>query len=539
MSPEQARGEELDARTDLFSFGAVLYEMATGHRAFSGATTAVIFEAILNKTPTAPVRINTDLPAELERIINRALEKDRDLRYKSASELRAELKRLKRDTDSGRSATVASVEAPARPEEVPRPEVKPWSRAWVWAAATATGAIIFAAALAYLVIGRAPQPQVLRYTQLTSDGRPKPGLWAGGSLLTDGVRLYFTEEVGASAVLAEVSASGGETATVPTPFPNVALWAIAPDRSSLLISSFVVLEPEHPLWVLPLPTGTPRRLGDLIGHSAAWLPDGQHIAYAHGRDLYMANSDGTGPHRLATAPGVPHWLRWSPDGRLLRFTMTDPRTNTGSFWEISANGTKLHRLFEETSNPSDLCCGNWTPDGKYFVFASARQGAANVWARRERAGLLKKAGSELSPLTAGPINYLSPVVGSEGRRLFVIGDQSRGQLARYDAKIGQFVPYLSGVSAEWPVGGLGRLPGRNALAKAGSMGASDSNSLLLLCVLSNLTGRRTGGGWHSWARRRANPGRSIWSRPRAARHARFLLRARVIVTPVGPQTGSR
>jgi serine/threonine protein kinase len=116
MSPEQVRAEELDARTDLFSFGLVLYEMATGRRAFAGDSPGTIFAAILHKTPTAPVRLNPECPAKLEEIINKALEKDRALRYQGASDIRTDLQRLKRDTDSGRSAAAVAPLSERRPE---------------------------------------------------------------------------------------------------------------------------------------------------------------------------------------------------------------------------------------------------------------------------------------------------------------------------------------------------------------------------------------------------------------------------------------
>src|SRR6516165_10593351 len=142
MSPEQARGEKVDSRTDLFSFGAVLYEMATGQRAFSGTTTAVIFHAILAEMPAPPLEVNPELPTELERIINRLLEKDRDLRYQSAADLRSELKRLKRETDSGRV-----VPRPGR--EAPPAETRP-SRRRLWtliiAATVATAMVALALA---------------------------------------------------------------------------------------------------------------------------------------------------------------------------------------------------------------------------------------------------------------------------------------------------------------------------------------------------------------------------------------------------------
>jgi Tol biopolymer transport system component len=432
MSPEQALGEELDARTDLFSFGVVLYEMATGARPFTGNTTAALFDAILHKAPISPVQLNPETPPALTAIINKALEKDRDVRYQHASELRADLKRLKRDTDSGRS--VGSVVAAERPAPPAR-----WRRWWVWVGA---GLIVLAALAGVWLRAPLPPPKVTGYTRITNDAREKD------NPVTDGARLYFNETVAIGQALMQVSASGGEAAQIPTPFQFPVLYDISPNRSELLVGGVVRNELDVPLWVIPIPAGTPRRLGDLRAHGATWSPDGRQIVYIYGPDIYVANNDGTGARKLTSVAGTPFMPRWSPDGSVLRFSVQEPKTNSLSLWEVFADGSHLRPLLPDWSKPPIECCGNWTPDGKYFLFESRHSGVTNVWAIREKGGSFRKTASQPTLLTSGTMSFHSAVSSKDGKKLFVIGNQRRGEVVRYDSRSRQFVPYLSGMSAE-------------------------------------------------------------------------------------------
>ena len=185
MSPEQARAKELDGRSDLFSFGAVLYEMATGMVPFRGESSPVIFKAILDETPVSPLRLNPDLPADFDRIISKALEKDRNLRYQTAADLRTDLTRLKRDHDSGRSSSISSATAAAASSSVVVPLASaPQSRKFLWIAIVAASLLIAASAAVYFLrgkseTGRVSSIAVLPFVNATSD--------SGNEYLSDGL----------------------------------------------------------------------------------------------------------------------------------------------------------------------------------------------------------------------------------------------------------------------------------------------------------------------------------------------------------------
>jgi Tol biopolymer transport system component/tRNA A-37 threonylcarbamoyl transferase component Bud32 len=447
MSPEQARGEELDVRTDLFSFGVVLYEMATGHPAFPGTTSVLIFDAILHKAPASPVRLNPECPAELERIINKALEKDREIRCQSAAEFRADLKRLKRDTESGRSAATMGAAAVTLEKGVPVPS-GPQPSASVfrrhWRAAVLAGSILLAlACAAYWLARPLPPPRLISSVQITNDGRAKYP-----PTLTDGARLFFMAEEANGAALYQVSVAGGQALPLSTRFYVAGLAGISPDGSELLVQASEGTLPEGPLWVYPTLGGPRHRLGSVVSYDATWSPDGKLLVYSSGNTLNLARFDGAQARLLAAVAGTPSWPRWSPDGRRLRFTLYNPQANSSSLWEISADGTKLHPLLPGWNNPPQDCCGSWSPDGRYFVFQSFRNGRSDIWIMREKQGFLSPGRSMPVQLTSGPLNFLGPVPSKDGKRIFVVGWQPRGELVRYDTKSQAFAPYLTGISAD-------------------------------------------------------------------------------------------
>ena len=301
---------------------------------------------------------------------------------------------------------------------------------------------------ALIVANRRPQSlHASNFVQITNDGRAKQG-----PIVSDGIRLYFGEGAMNHRMLAQVSIAGGEVTALAIPLQAPYILDIGPNRSELFVGSS---GPETsasgspgyagnapPLWIFSLPGGALRRAGQTTADAATWSPDKREMAFVAGTVVYRARSDGSDAKEVARLPGTGSWLRWSPDGLRLRLTVFDKLTGRSSLWEIPLSGQGARPLLAPDNEGVSECCGSWTPDGKYFIFESTREGRSEIYA-------LDANKQKPMQLTSGQMNSLSPLVSTSGKNLYVLGQQSRGELSRYDSQAGQFIPYLSGISAEF------------------------------------------------------------------------------------------
>lgn len=292
----------------------------------------------------------------------------------------------------------------------------------------------------------APPLRVTRIVKLSNSGRA----WLQGNLLTDGPRLYYNESIfGAGNQLRQILLNGNEDTVVAGISPDAIIKGISPDGTTFLGTSRIDNRGGLPssLWVEPVIGGPARRLGNLNGEEAALSPSGNELVFGNENQLLVASRDGTGERVLATAPGKVLYPRWSPDGERIRYTVNGSQSEL-TIWEIGADGSNPHALdFHWPGTPGEGF-GAWTADGKFYVFASRREGITNLWAIEEKTDWLHRRRGEPVQLTAGPINYSRPLPSRDGARIFALGTQVAGELLRYDATRKEFKQFSGGLSAD-------------------------------------------------------------------------------------------
>jgi len=406
MSPEQVRGKELDVRTDLFSFGAVLYEMATGTQPFHGDTSAMICEAIINRSPVAPARLNPDLPAELERVIDKALEKDRDLRYRSAADLETDLKRLHRDTTTGKTPAHSG----AMPAEI--------NRRWIWGAALIIMLAIAALAWHYYFSSPAkysgPPPRLAPFTSspgvkgspaFSPDGNELAFSWQGEKSKNPDVRSIYVQLVGTTTPLRLTNAAADDEN--PT-------WS--PDGRFI---AFLRMRPkEEAYYIVPALGGSERKLAasyaDSLEASLAWSPDGKYLAVVDrasldSRTAVFFISVESGERResnIQTPASFVSSATFSPDGKYLAF-ISGPGFLSDDVYVAPVTGGKPRAL---TAVHSDMMGVAWTPDSQQLVFDSNHQGLQTLWR-------VRLAGGDPEPIGVAADDAFSPTISLRGNRL--------------------------------------------------------------------------------------------------------------------------
>jgi serine/threonine protein kinase/Tol biopolymer transport system component len=425
MSPEQVRGKELDARTDLFSFGAVLYEICTGTLPFRGDTTALIFKAILDGTPTSAVRLNPDVPPKLEDIINKALEKDRELRYQGASEMRADLKRLKRDTDSDRISSASRTSQGVSPEHTTRsvtvdqPSTRlAWKRYLALAACVVLLAAVFAANHFWrrtsTPSGAAKITKISRWNKPMNQTRLSP----------DGHAVAFVSRVGGVAQVFLMLTSGGEPLQLTNDEGEKYLENFSPDGKEVYYSRFLG---RSEVWAVPTLGGVPRRVAS--GWYAVPSPDGASV--------YYRKSDTAGVFR-ADKSGLNEELVYKPEGTgqsfvpLLLFPGGNDLLAAGipvnyvrkfHFYRINVAGHDAIDLGEVSGNHDVV----WAESGKTVLFSRTVDGLTNIW----KYNLDDRS---LAQITFGTGPDFSPMPDPLGKGIYYVNGQSSGFLSTYSVQ---------------------------------------------------------------------------------------------------------
>jgi Tol biopolymer transport system component/DNA-binding winged helix-turn-helix (wHTH) protein len=298
---------------------------------------------------------------------------------------------------------------------------------------------IVAAGLLLLVRSPVAVPRVLDSTQITFDEMGK-----GNLHLHDG-KIYFNEQASDRVTLLEVPSVGGTPVVLASSYPGLGLRGVSADGSKLLIAPANITKGPFPLKIMDLPSGSLQSVDGIECDDVSWAPGGK-IIFARDRDVFLSDPDGSNQHKLLSASGHVFHMGFSPDGARLRFSVDDRKNGQSTIWEAQASGAGLHQILTEMTDFPDRCCGEWSPDGRYYFFETRRNGQSRIWALPERHSLWTMSPAPV-PLTTVPPNFYIGTPSEDGKKLFVTAAEPRAELVRYDSSSRQFVPFLSGISA--------------------------------------------------------------------------------------------